>query len=164
LLHSKVQRSIFQKFNELFWNEELGFYAYTLDGDKKPVFSVASNPGHCLWSGIVPKDRAARVVARLMQPDMWSGWGIRTLSASHKSFNPYNYQTGAVWPRDNAIIALGFRRDGFAAEAGGRKFTSQVAGIATTWAGQYRLGALSRTPRDCSQRQKSRHRLWPSAA
>jgi glycogen debranching enzyme len=109
--------ALFQKFNEQFWNEELGFYAYTLDGDKKPVFSVASNPGHCLWSGIVPKDRAARVVARLMQPDMWSGWGIRTLSASHKSFNPYNYQTGSVWPHDNAIIALGFRRYGFAAEA-----------------------------------------------
>ena len=48
--------------------------------------AIASNPGHCLWSGIVPKDRAARLVARLMQPDMWSGWGIRTLSASHKSF------------------------------------------------------------------------------
>jgi len=109
--------ALFQKFNELFWNEEQGFYAYTLDGDKKPVFSVASNPGHCLWSGIVRKDRAARVVARLMQPDMWSGWGIRTLSALHKSFNPYNYQTGAVWPHDNAIIAFGFRRYGFAAEA-----------------------------------------------
>jgi glycogen debranching enzyme len=109
--------ALFQKFNEVFWNEELGFYAYTLDGNKKPVFSVASNPGHCLWSGIVRKDRAARVVARLMQPDMWSGWGIRTLSALHKSFNPYNYQTGAVWPHDNAIIALGFRRYGFAAEA-----------------------------------------------
>jgi glycogen debranching enzyme len=109
--------ALFRKFNELFWNEELGFYAYTLDGDKKPVFSIASNPGHCLWSGIVRQDRAARVVARLMQPDMWSGWGIRTLSALHKSFNPYNYQTGAVWPHDNAIIAFGFRRYGFAAEA-----------------------------------------------
>jgi glycogen debranching enzyme len=109
--------ALFHKFNEVFWNEELGFYAYTLDGDKKPVFSVASNPGHCLWSGIVRKDRAARVVARLMQPDMWSGWGIRTLSALHKSFNPYNYQTGAVWPHDNAMIAFGFRRYGFAAEA-----------------------------------------------
>jgi glycogen debranching enzyme len=109
--------ALFQKFNELFWSEELGFYAYTLDGDKLPVFSVASNPGHCLFSGIVRKERAARVVGRLMQPDMWSGWGIRTLSALHKSFNPYNYQTGAVWPHDNAIIALGFRRYGFAAEA-----------------------------------------------
>jgi glycogen debranching enzyme len=108
---------LYRKFNEAFWDEESGFYAYTLDGDKKPVLSVASNPGHCLWSGIVPKERAGRVVKRLMQPDMWSGWGIRTLSASHRAFNPYNYQTGAVWPHDNAVIAVGFRRYGFAAEA-----------------------------------------------
>ena len=101
--------------------------------------AIASNLGHCLWSGIVPKDRTARLVARLMQPDMWSGWGIRTLSASHKSFSPYNYQTGEVWPHDNAIIALGFRRYGFASEVGGRKFTSQVAEIATTWAGSVTL-------------------------
>ena len=109
--------TLFRRFNEVFWDETAGCYAYTLDGDKKPVFSVASNQGHCLWSGIVPPDRAARVVARLMQPDMWSGWGIRTLSADHPAFNPYNYQTGAVWPHDNAIIAVGFRRYGFAAEA-----------------------------------------------
>ena len=109
--------ALFRKFNEVFWNEAAGFYAYTLDGVKRPVFSVASNQGHCLWSGIVPRDRAARVVARLMAPDMWSGWGIRTLSANHVAFNPYNYQTGAVWPHDNAIIAAGFRRYGFAAEA-----------------------------------------------
>jgi glycogen debranching enzyme len=115
-LREKAAR-LFKKFNEVFWDEERGIYAYTLDGDKKPVFSLASNIGHCLWSGIVPKERAARVVARLMQPDMWSGWGIRTLSALHTSFNPYNYQTGAVWPHDNAIIAAGFRRYGFAEEA-----------------------------------------------
>lgn len=115
-LRHKAQM-LFRRFNEVFWNEEGGFYAFTLDGDKKPVFSVASNQGHCLWSGIVPPERAARVVARLMQPDMWSGWGIRTLSSEHVSFNPYNYQTGAIWPHDNAIIAIGFRRYGFAAEA-----------------------------------------------
>jgi glycogen debranching enzyme len=108
---------LFVQFNEAFWNEETGYYAYALDGEKRPVYSVASNPGHCLWSGIVPKERAGRVVGRLRQPDMWSGWGIRTLSALHKSFNPYNYQTGAIWPHDNAIIAAGFRRYGFAAEA-----------------------------------------------
>ena len=100
-----------------FWDEELGFYAFALDGEKKKVLTVASNPGHCLWSGIVPPERAARVVKRLMAPDMWSGWGIRTLSALHPSFNPCNYQTGSVWPHDNAIIALGFKRYGFGAEA-----------------------------------------------
>ncbi len=105
------------RFDEAFWDEASGFYAYALDGDKKQVLSVASNPGHCLWSGIVPPERAARVVRRLMAPDMWSGWGIRTLSADHVSFNPYAYQLGAVWPHDNSIIALGFKRYGFSAEA-----------------------------------------------
>jgi glycogen debranching enzyme len=109
--------ALFQQFNEAFWDDDSGFYAYALDGDKRKVLSVVSNPGHCLWSGIVPPDRAARVVERLMQPDMWSGWGIRTLSTEHPSFNPYSYQNGSVWPHDNGIIALGFRRYGFAAEA-----------------------------------------------
>jgi len=110
--------ALFDRFNEAFWDEALGFYAYALDGDKKKVLSVASNAGHCLWSGIVPPERAKRVVARLMAPDMWTGWGIRTLSADNPAFNPYNYQTGSVWPHDNAIIAMGFKFYGFAAEAG----------------------------------------------
>jgi glycogen debranching enzyme len=105
------------RFNQAFWDEELGFYAFALDGDKNKVLTVASNAGHCLWSGIVPPERAKRVVERLMSPDMWTGWGIRTLSANHPAFNPYNYQTGSVWPHDNAIIAMGFRRYGFADQA-----------------------------------------------
>jgi glycogen debranching enzyme len=109
--------TLFRKFNEQFWDEESGFYAFALDGDKKPVLSVASNPGHCLWSGIVPRERAARVVKRLMADDMWSGWGIRTLSSKHPAFNPHSYQNGSVWPHDNGLIALGFRRYGFAEEA-----------------------------------------------
>ena len=72
--------ALFVRFNDAFWDEEFGFYAFCLDGEKKQVLSVASNPGQCLWSGIVPPDRAAKVVKRLMEPDMWSGWGIRTLS------------------------------------------------------------------------------------
>jgi glycogen debranching enzyme len=110
--------ALFARFNQAFWDEELGFYAFALDGDKNKVLTVASNAGHCLWSGIVPPERAKRVVDRLMAPDMWTGWGIRTLSANHPAFNPYNYQTGSVWPHDNAIIALGFRRYGFGAQAG----------------------------------------------
>jgi glycogen debranching enzyme len=109
--------TLFKRFNEAFWDEELGFYVLALDGEKKKVLTVASNAGHCLWSGIVPSERAEKVVKRLMAPDMWSGWGIRTLSALHPAFNPYNYQTGSVWPHDNAIIALGFKRYGFGAEA-----------------------------------------------
>src|SRR5262249_5902086 len=94
---------------------------------KPPLFSRGStkfsgtrNLGstlHCLWSGIVPPERAKRVVERLMAPDMWTGWGIRTLSADHAAFNPYNYQTGSVWPHDNAIIAIGFKRYGIHKEA-----------------------------------------------
>ncbi len=108
---------LFDKFNEKFWDEEFGFYAFALDGEKKKVLSVASNVGQCLWSGIIAPERAGIVVKRLMRSDMWSGWGIRTLSADHPAFNPYNYQTGAVWPHDNSLIALGMRRYGFAAEA-----------------------------------------------
>jgi glycogen debranching enzyme len=108
---------LFKKFNEVFWDEESGFYAFALDGEKKKVLSVASNVGQCLWSGIIAPDRARTVVKRLMRKDMWSGWGIRTLSADHPSFNPYNYQTGAVWPHDNSLIAMGMRRYGFAVEA-----------------------------------------------
>ncbi len=110
-------RTLYERFNEAFWDDGLGFYVYGLDGDKKKILTIASNAGHCLWSGIVRPDRAAKVVERLMQPDMWSGWGVRTLSALNPAFNPYNYQTGSVWPHDNGIIALGFKRYGFGAEA-----------------------------------------------
>jgi glycogen debranching enzyme len=109
--------ALFERFNETFWDEELGFYVYALDGDKNKVKTIASNAGHCLWSGIVPRERAKKVVERLIAPDMWTGWGIRTLSADHRAFNPYNYQTGSVWPHDNAIIAMGFKFYGFGAEA-----------------------------------------------
>jgi glycogen debranching enzyme len=121
--------ALFKRFNEDFWDEELGFYAFALDGEKKKVLTVASNPGHCLSSGIVPPDRAAKVVRRLMAPDMWSGWGIRTLSALHPAFNPYNYQTGSVWPHDNATIALGFKRYGFGAEAA--RIARDISGAAS---------------------------------
>ncbi len=109
--------AMFKAFNEAFWSEDLGFYAFCLDGEKRPVWSIASNPGHCLWSGIVPPDRAGRVVERLLRPDMSSGWGVRTLSADHPAYNPHSYQVGSVWPHDNGIIAAGFRRYGFREEA-----------------------------------------------
>ncbi|MBV9251841.1 MAG: amylo-alpha-1,6-glucosidase, partial [Acetobacteraceae bacterium] len=107
---------LYRRFDEAFWDEDSGFYAYMLDGDKRKVMTVASNPGHLLWSGIVPPERAARVVARLMARDMDSGWGIRTLSSRHPAYNPYSYQNGSVWPHDNSLIALGFKRYGFTDE------------------------------------------------
>jgi glycogen debranching enzyme len=110
-------RRLFELVNDSFWWEAEGTYYLGLDGDKQPIRSVASNPGHMLWSGIVPADRAGRVVERLLAPDMWSGWGIRTLSSEHPGYNPFSYHTGSIWPHDNAIIADGFRRYGFDREA-----------------------------------------------
>ncbi len=108
---------LYDRFNAAFWDEEQQFYALCLDPLKRRVMSVASNPGHLLWSGIVPPERARLVVRRLLAPDMWSGWGIRTLSSAHPAYNPLDYQLGAVWPHDNGLIALGFKRYGFHAEA-----------------------------------------------
>ena len=108
---------LFQRFNRAFWDEDLGFYVLGLDADKKPIRTIASNAGHCLWSGIVPPDRAARIVERLMKKDMWSGWGVRTLSAQHPAYNPHSYHNGSVWPHDNAILAMGFKRYGHTEEA-----------------------------------------------
>ena len=110
-------RALRTAFEAEFWCEDLGFYAFALDPEKQPVRSIASNAGHCLWSGIVSPDRAARVVGRFFAPDLWSGWGIRTLSSHNPAYNPFSYQRGSVWPHDNGIIALGFKRYGFAAEA-----------------------------------------------
>lgn len=106
-----------ERFEERFWSEGTGFYVYALDGDKRQVQTIASNAGHLLWSGIPSPERAARVVARLLEPDMWSGWGIRTLSSDNPAYNPYSYQNGSVWPHDNGIIAMGFKSYGFAKEA-----------------------------------------------
>jgi glycogen debranching enzyme len=110
-------RRLYERFNETFWWEEEGTYYLGLNGRKEPIRSVASNAGHLLASGIVPPERAERVVRRLLAPDMWSGWGIRTLSADHPAYNPFSYHTGSIWPHDNATIVGGFRRYGFAAEA-----------------------------------------------
>src|SRR5437588_10052625 len=106
-----------QKFNEVFWMEDEGCYAYGLDPDKKQITSIASNAGQVLWSGIAEQHKAERAAQRLLQEDMWSGWGIRTLSSKNPAFNPYLYQLGSVWPQDNGIIAAGFKRYGLANEA-----------------------------------------------
>ncbi len=106
-----------RRFNQAFWRSDEGFYALGLDGHKRPIRTVASNPGHCLWSGIVDDDKAELVVLRLLGGDMWSGWGIRTLSAVNPAYNPFSYQLGSVWPHDNSIIAAGMKRYGFARHA-----------------------------------------------
>jgi glycogen debranching enzyme len=105
------------RFEDAFWSEEQGYYAMGLDGDKRRLDAIGSNPGHCLWSGIVSPDRAQLVVDRLMSPDMFSGWGIRTYASGQPGYNPIGYHTGTVWPHDVALIAAGFKRYGHHDEA-----------------------------------------------
>jgi glycogen debranching enzyme len=106
-----------RRFNDLFWMPGARFYAQALDGEKRQVASVSSNPGHCLWSGIVDRRRAQAVVRRLLSPDMFTGWGVRTLSDTAPNFNPMSYHNGSIWPHDNSLIAAGMRRYGFHQEA-----------------------------------------------
>jgi glycogen debranching enzyme len=108
-----------EAIEERFWWQDEGTYYLGLDGRKRPIESVASNAGHLLWAGAVTSERASAVVARLLEEDMWSGWGVRTLSSEHVSYNPVSYQLGSVWPHDNAIIVNGCARYG-KAEAAGR--------------------------------------------
>ena len=110
-------RRLFELVNDRLWWDAEGTYYLGLDGRKQPIKSVASNAGHLLSSGIVPVERAGSVVRRLLADDMWSGWGIRTLSSEHVGYNPFSYHTGSIWPHDNAIIAGGFARYGYREEA-----------------------------------------------
>src|SRR5205085_1375321 len=99
------------RFNEAFWVEERGgFYALALDRDKQRVDSLTSNVGHLLWSGIVPDERVDAIVDRLMAEPLWSGWGVRTMSAEDAGYNPLSYHNGTVWPHDNSLIAWGLAR------------------------------------------------------
>jgi glycogen debranching enzyme len=102
---------------ERYWLENEGFYAVALDGDKKPVRTISSNPGQLLWCGLPSPDRARRTTARLMADDMFSGWGLRTLSSKHPEYNPMSYQCGSVWPHDTMLTAAGMIRYGLNDEA-----------------------------------------------
>jgi glycogen debranching enzyme len=97
------------RFNRDFWVPDLNFCALALDGNLKPVDSIASNPGHCLYLGILEQKKALLVASRLMAPDMFNGWGIRTLSSLSPAYNPMGYHIGTVWHHDNSLIALGLR-------------------------------------------------------
>jgi glycogen debranching enzyme len=100
------------RFEESFWCEELGTYALALDGEKKKCAVPSSNPGHALFTGIADSERAARVAKQLLEPDMFSGWGIRTIGTSAARYNPMSYHNGSIWPHDNGLIALGMARYG----------------------------------------------------
>ena len=104
------------RFNERFWMEDESFLAMALDHHDQLVRSIGSDPGRCLFAGIVDVDLAPRVANRLMQPDLFSGWGIRTLSEAHPAYNPFAYHRGTIWPVENGSLVLGFARYGLRQE------------------------------------------------
>lgn len=101
-----------RRFHDAFWDPGQGLLAFCLDGRKRRVLTATSNPGQCLWTGILEADRAQQVADRLLQPDLFTGWGLRTLSSEHPAYDPHSYQRGSVWPHDTMLAAAGLRRYG----------------------------------------------------
>lgn len=102
-----------KRFNDCYWMPDQQFFALGLDAERKQIKSISSNPGHLLACGIVDKDFAIPVVRRLLQKDMFSGWGVRTLSSDHPAYDPYSYHRGSVWPVEHGSFAMGMMRFGF---------------------------------------------------
>lgn len=111
-LRNKAER-IREAVETLYWLPEVGFYGQALDGRKRPVDQISSNPGHLLYCGLPSPERAVTVAGRLMQPDMLTRWGIRTLSSTMARYNPMSYHNGSVWPHDNSLIMAGMNAYGF---------------------------------------------------
>jgi glycogen debranching enzyme len=111
-----------ERFNRDFWVMELDCFALALDGEKRKMDSISSDIGHLLWSGIVDDDKAPSVVRNLLGPGLYSGWGVRTMSADEVTYNPIGYHLGTVWPHDNSLIVAGLARYGYRDEA------AQIAG------------------------------------
>jgi glycogen debranching enzyme len=105
------------RFNQDFWIDDLDYLALALDGQGNQVDGISSNPGHCLQLDILMPDKAKSVAERLMAPDMFSGWGVRTLSSDSPAYNPMGYHTGSVWPHDNGLISMGLRSTGHSESA-----------------------------------------------
>jgi glycogen debranching enzyme len=117
-----------RRFNETFWCEELNTFALALDADKRRCSVRSSNAGHALFTGIADPELARRTARTLMDETSMSGWGIRTIATHEARYNPMSYHNGSVWPHDNALIALGFRRYGFVEEAG--RIARDISGAA----------------------------------
>lgn len=101
-----------KRFNDAFWMEDQGLFALALDAHKRPVRSIASNAGHCIAAAISDASLVVGATDRLFAPDMFSGWGIRTLSSDHPRYNPYSYHLGSIWPVEQGTFAMGFWRYG----------------------------------------------------
>ncbi|MGH9195911.1 MAG: amylo-alpha-1,6-glucosidase, partial [Acidimicrobiia bacterium] len=109
------------KFNKEFWMEDEQYFATALDRDKRPVKTITTNPAHGLYCDLIDREKADIIARRLLAPDMFSGWGIRTMSQEAPPYNPMSYHNGTVWPHDNAFIAAGLKR------MGNHKSTNRIA-------------------------------------
>jgi glycogen debranching enzyme len=110
------------RFNRDFWvDEDGGYYALGLDHESRPIDSLCSNIGHLLWSGIVDDSRTGAMAERLLAPELFSGWGVRTMSHDDRGFNPIGYHTGTVWPHDNSLLVAGLVRYGY------RQYANRIA-------------------------------------
>ena len=103
-------------FDGDFWLEEEGYLAMALGAEGKRSSAISSNPGHCLWTGIVDRRHAGQIATRMFANDMFTGWGIRTLSSGSTRYNPLGYHIGSIWPHDNSLIGMGLKRYGFEQE------------------------------------------------
>lgn len=126
LSHKLTERAanLKKKFNRDFWLADKQFFAQGLNAGKKPIDLVTSNPGHCLFCGIVDDDKAQHLVRRLTARDMACGWGVRTVTSRSPRFNPMGYHQGSIWPHDNSLIVAGMRRYGYIKEA--EEVSSQI--------------------------------------
>jgi glycogen debranching enzyme len=106
----KTAEELRDRFDEAFWMPDVGYYALALDNAKRQVGSIGSNAGQALWTGIVPEHRWSKVADRLLAPDLFAGWGVRTFASGQPGYNPVGYHTGSIWPHDNALIAAGLKR------------------------------------------------------
>jgi glycogen debranching enzyme len=155
------------RFDEAFWIEARGgYYALALDRDKRQVDSLCSNIGHLLWSGIVPEERVDAVVDNLLGPDLWSGWGVRTMSAADRAYNPLSYHNGSVWPHDNSLITWGLGRHGRWAET--QRIVRRLFSVSRHF--QYQLPEVfaglgrSETPFPIDYPTAARPQAWAAAA
>jgi glycogen debranching enzyme len=111
-LRDKADR-VRKTVEDTYWLEGEGYYAQALDGNKRPVDAISSNPGHLLFCGLPSPERAALMVDRLMRGDMLTRWGIRTLSSTMSTYNPMSYHNGSIWPHDNSLTICGMKAFGF---------------------------------------------------
>lgn len=115
--YSLKAKELKKKFNKVFWIKENGFFALAIDGHKKPIKTISSNVGHALWSGIIDRSKIERVVQRMLKKDIFTKYGLRTLSDKMANFDPKSYHNGSIWPFDNWFFAEGLERYGYRKEA-----------------------------------------------